>query len=140
MKAAQVLASAGILGIAGGGALAALTPVELRPTADPAWRTRAMVLREETSALYNWSMPQELSPRVGFGNPALHDDYARNVWQAEPPVAVIAPQPPAYAEPEPVTMTGNEQTVADLAELGEALPAPEPAPQETPSAEVPAAP
>lgn len=117
MQSSHIFAGSGVLGISAGIMLAALTPATMKPMEQPEWRKNAMVLRQQTESLYAYSMPQDLSPRVGFGNAALHDQYAKmstEIAWAEP---VGRPQPmPDYrpVEVEPVARTGNEATIASL--------------------------
>jgi hypothetical protein len=129
MQARQILASAGALGILCGAMLAGLTPAALKPMAPPEWRKIAATQRDQQAAFYPVSLPEDLSPRIGFGNPAVHGSFARMPTE----VALIEPArlpAPALREPQevPVAETGNEAVVAELDSLNARFAAPPPEP------------
>ncbi|WP_374589903.1 hypothetical protein [Novosphingobium sp.] len=111
-----------MLGIFSGLVLAGITPTSPLPTKQPEWRTRAASLRAETESLYAWSMPQDLSPSVGYGSPSYHQAavYARYdpQWRVSPQ---LPSQPALQVEEAPPVLTGNEATVAELEVLGESF-------------------
>lgn len=122
MYSTPQLSGAALLGIFSGLALAGLTPTDPLPTKQPEWRGRAASLRAETESLYAWSMPQDLSPTTGYGNPAYHQ-LAVEV-RYDPPWPV-SPQLPVYSparnEPTPPVQTGNKATIAELEALNESF-------------------
>ena len=122
MHSAPLLSGSALLGIFSGLLLAGMTPTSPLPTKQPDWRGRAANLRAETESLYAWSMPEDLSPRVGFGNPAYHQAAVEVRYD---PHWRVSPQLPAYPsapveEARPVR-TGNEATIAELETLGESF-------------------
>lgn len=120
MNARPIFAGAACAGLMFGTLLAAATPVEFKPMDQPEWRTRAMALREETSQAFAYSMPEDLSPKVGWGNPAVNDRYAKLTAQDDywiDPTPVAPPRQVAYREfpqDEVTVRTGNESTIAQL--------------------------
>ncbi len=126
MESPQIFAGAGLLGILAGSFLAGITPATLKPMEPPEWRQLAAAQREQTAALYAYSMPEDLSPRIGFGNPALHERYVElasaEVSFAPAPLAERpAALPPA---PEPIPQTGNEETIANLKAVSDGFDSP----------------
>lgn len=122
MHSPPIFSGAALLGIFSGLVLAGITPTSPLPTKQPEWRTRAASLRAETESLYAWSMPQDLSPSVGYGSPSYHQAavYARYdpQWRVSPQLPVYAP---AQVEEAPPVQTGNEAIVAELEVLGESF-------------------
>lgn len=122
MHSPPIFSGAALLGIFSGLVLAGITPTSPLPTKQPEWRTRAASLRAETESLYAWSMPQDLSPSVGYGSPSYHPAavYARYdpQWRVSPQLPVYAP---AQVEEAPPVRTGNEATLAELEALGESF-------------------
>lgn len=122
MHSPPIFSGAALLGIFSGLVLAGITPTSPLPTKQPEWRTRAASLRTETESLYAWSMPQDLSPSVGYGSPSFHQAavYARYdpQWRVSPQLPVYAP---AQVEEAPPVLTGNEATLAELEALGESF-------------------
>lgn len=122
MHSTLLLSGAALLGIFSGLALARFTPTDPLPTKQPEWRGRAAGLRAETEALYAWSMPQELSPTAGYGNPAYHqaavevryDSHWRDSSQ-------LPAYPSARIEETRPVQTGNEGTIAELEALNESF-------------------
>lgn len=122
MHSTPLLSGSALVGIFSGLVLAGLTPTSPPPTKQPDWRGRAASLRAETESLYAWSMPQDLSPRTGYGNPAYHqaavevryDPY----WRVSPQLPAY---PPARSEKTLSVQTGNEATIAELEALNESF-------------------
>lgn len=131
MPLTPFISGAALLGIFSGLALAGLTPTDPLPTKQPEWRGRAASLRAETEALYVWSLPEDLSPTTGYGNPAYrqaavevrYDPY----WRVSPPLPA---HPTVRVEEVPPMQTGNEATIAELEALNESF---EPGAQEPPT-------
>ena len=122
MHSPPILSGAALLGIFSGLVLAGITPTTPLPTKQPEWRGRAASLRAETESLYAWSMPQDLSPAVGYGSPLTHQAA---VYARYDPEWRVSPQLPAYSaqlvEETPPVQTGNEPTVAELDALAESF-------------------
>jgi len=122
MHSPPIFSGAALLGIFAGLVLAGITPTSPVPTKQPEWRTRAADLRVETESLYAWSMPQDLSPSVGYGSPSFH---RAAVYARYDPQWRVAPQLPAYPDRQvkeaPPLRTGNEATVAELKALSESF-------------------
>lgn len=127
MRNSPIFAVAAGLGLLSGLVLAEHTPTQLKPMKQPEWRERAAALREEAEALYVFSMPEELSPSVGYGNPAWHAEHARMttraVWQplSLPPYSPGDLEPKADFPPPPTPLTGNESTIAELRRLNDSM-------------------
>lgn len=122
MHSIPLLSGSALFGIFSGLVLAGLTPTSPPPTKQPDWRGRAANLRAETESLYAWSMPEDLSPGVGYGNPAYHQAAVEVRYDAD---WRVSPQLPAHPsapveEARPVR-TGNEATIAELETLNESF-------------------
>lgn len=122
MHSTPLLSGAALLGIFSGLVLAGLTPTSPLPTKQPDWRGRAANLRAETESLYSRSMPEDLSPTVGYGNPAYHQAAVEvrydPHWRVSPQLPVY---PSARVEETRPVQTGNEATIAELEALNESF-------------------
>ena len=78
-------------------------------------------------------MPEDLSPSIGYGNPAYHQAAVQvryePQWQAR--TASLPPYPPVEFVEEPPVRTGNEATIAEMEALNDSFEqgADEPAPK-----------
>jgi len=134
MHSTPLLSGAALLGIFSGLVPAGITPTAPLPTKQPEWRGKAASLRAETESLYAWSMPEDLSPTVGYGNPAYHQAavQVRYEPQRQARAASLPPYPPVEFVEEPPVRTGNEATIAEMEALNDSFEqgAAEPAPRE----------
>lgn len=122
MHSSPIISGAALLGIFSGLVLASMTPTAPLPTKQPEWRERAAGLRAETESLYAWSMPEDLSPTVGYGSPSYHQTAVQirydPQWLARP-APMPAEPPPEFEDQSP--RTGNEATIAELEALNDSF-------------------
>lgn len=121
MNSPGLFGSAGGLGVLLGFVLAAITPTAPPPMKVPEWRDRYVQLRQQSEALYAYSLPDGLPRASGYPHwsaaAAPHPASAEIAWRPPPP---LPPDPPADLFPPPLP-TGNEPVVERLRALNAAL-------------------
>lgn len=108
----HALAAAAFASVALGTTISMATPTAMLEAPEPAWRKVAVAINAQAPYPGHPSMPEDLSPTVGYGNAAYYHRY-----YVAAPERVAYAEVPNYAEghPQPASETAAPQPLLDQA-------------------------